>query len=307
MSIFVSHPDINTEIAPYITELIPGVNCLAKINLNYDSANQSLTTEVVSDEFLDAADKYCEDIDLKYFFQSINVFDELKANDKWELSEEELRNDLLRLGDFSAEFSFTISPVKYSLVYIDDNPETALTRYLDEEFQGENYEIVCSEIIFKPEDGYESLLFDQRVSSANIILIDSWLFENRTAANVKFTGEEFKLILKKLFPFIEVIVITQNGTDSEIRKIAKYDKSLAESASEYYASKLPKIINQAVADIQQYRLLADLVKENDTWEEVLKDKVIATLKGTNTYDKLTKEDIDSLILAFKEIQESLNG
>ena len=196
---------------------------------------------------------------------------------------------------------------KYSLVYIDDNPETALTRYLDEEFQSDNYEIVCSEIIFKPEDGYESLLSDQRVSSANIILIDSWLFENRTAANVKFTGEEFKLILKKLFPFIEVIVITQNGTDSEIQKIAKYDKSFAESALEYYASKLPKIIDQAVADIQQYRLLADLVKKNNIWEDVLKDKVIATLKGSNTYDKLTKDDIDSLIFAFKEIQESLNG
>lgn len=196
---------------------------------------------------------------------------------------------------------------KYSLVYIDDNPETALTRYLDEEFQSDNYEIVCSEIIFKPEDGYESLLSDQRVSSANIILIDSWLFENRTAADVKFTGEEFKLILKKLLPFIEVIVITQNGTDSEIRKIAKYDKSLAGSASEYYSSKLPKIINEAVADIKQYRLLADLVRKNDTWEDVLKDKVIATLKGTNTYDKLTKDDVDSLILAFKEMQESLNG
>ena len=196
---------------------------------------------------------------------------------------------------------------KYSLVYIDDNPDTALTRYLDEEFKSDNYEIVCSEIIFKPEDGYETLLSDQRVSSANIILIDSWLFENRTAANVKFTGEEFKLILKKLFPFIEVIVITQNGTDSEIQKIAKYDKSFAESASEYYASKLPTIINKAVSDIKQYRILADLVKKNDIWEDVLKDKVIATLKGTNTYDKLTKDDIDSLILAFKEIQESLNG
>ncbi len=196
---------------------------------------------------------------------------------------------------------------KYSLVYIDDNPETALSRYLDEEFKSDNYEIVYSEIIFNPEDGYESLLSDQTVSSANIILIDSWLFENRTAANVKFTGEEFKLILKKLFPFIEVIVITQNGTDSEIRKIAKYDKSFGESASEYYASKLPKIINQAVDDIQQYRLLANLVKKNDIWEDVLKDKVIATLKGSNTYDKLTKDDIDSLISAFKEIQENLNG
>lgn len=196
---------------------------------------------------------------------------------------------------------------KYSLVYIDDNPETALSRYLDEEFKSDNYEINCSEIIFKPEEGYESLLSDQRVCSANIILIDSWLFENRTAANAKFTGEEFKLILKKLFPFIEVIVITQNGTDSNIRKIAKYDKSLAESASEYYASKLPKIINQAVSDIQQYRLLADLVKKNDTWEDVLKDEVIATLKGSNTYDKLTKDDIDRLVSAFKEIQENLNG
>lgn len=196
---------------------------------------------------------------------------------------------------------------KYSLVYIDDNPETALSRYLDEEFKSDNYEINCSEIIFKPEEGYESLLSDQRVCSANIILIDSWLFENRTAANAKFTGEEFKLILKKLFPFIEVIVITQNGTDSNIRKIAKYDKSLAESASEYYASKLPKIINQAVSDIQQYRLLAYLVKKNDTWEDVLKDEVIATLKGSNTYDKLTKDDIDRLISAFKEIQENLNG
>ena len=88
---------------------------------------------------------------------------------------------------------------KYSLVYIDDNPETALSRYLDEEFKSDNYEIVYSEIIFNPEDGYESLLSDQTVSSANIILIDSWLFENRTAANVKFAGEEFKLILKKLF------------------------------------------------------------------------------------------------------------
>ena len=196
---------------------------------------------------------------------------------------------------------------KYSLVYIDDNPDTALTRYLYEEFKSDNYEIVCSEIIFKPEDGYEALLSDQKVSSANIILIDSWLFENRTAANVKFTGEEFKLILKKWFPFIEVIVITQNGTDSEIQKIAKYDKSFGESASEYYASELPTIINKAVSDIKQYRILADLVKKNDIWEDVLKDKVIATLKGTNTYDELTKDDIDSLILAFKEIQESLNG
>ncbi len=112
MRIFVSHPNIDKEVTPYITELTPGINCLAIINLSYDSTNQSLSTEVISDEFSDKAEEYCEDIDLKYFSQTVNVFDELKAIDKWELSEEELHNNLLQLGDFSAEFAFTISPSK---------------------------------------------------------------------------------------------------------------------------------------------------------------------------------------------------
>ena len=115
---------------------------------------------------------------------------------------------------------------KFALVYIDDRPDSALTRYLDDEFQGENYEIEFSEIIFKPDEKYESLLFNPIVSSANIILVDSWLFENHTVTGGKITGEEFKLVLKKFFPFIEVVVITQNGTDGAIDKIAKYDKKL---------------------------------------------------------------------------------
>ncbi len=112
MKIFISHPDIEKEIAPYITKLIPGKNCLARIILKYDSANQELTTEVVSDEFLDEAEQYCEGIDLKHFYQKIDAFDELKAIDQWDLSDEELKHDLELLGSFSAEFSFTISPTR---------------------------------------------------------------------------------------------------------------------------------------------------------------------------------------------------
>ena len=195
---------------------------------------------------------------------------------------------------------------KYSLVYIDDTPEASLTWYLDKEFHSDDYEIECSEITFKPDEGYESLLANPKVRGANIILVDSWLFENRTATGGKFTGEEFKLILKKLFPFIEVIVITQNDASGEINKIAKYDKSCGQTATEYYSSLLPKSINAAVANIKQYWLLSEIVKKNDIWEDVLKDKVFAALTGTSTYDELTKTDIDNLVSAFKEIQESLN-
>lgn len=112
MKIIISHPDVEKEIAPYITKLIPGNNCLARINLQYDGASQALTTEVSSDEFLDEAEKYCEGIDLKHFYQKIDVFDELKAIDQWDLSDEELKHNLELLGSFSAEFSFTISPTR---------------------------------------------------------------------------------------------------------------------------------------------------------------------------------------------------
>ena len=112
MTISVSHPEANFTISPYITELIPGINCLARINLKYDSSNQTLEANVVSDEFLDSAKTYCANIDLHHFQQTIDMFDELKNYDKWELTEEELKQQLSRIGNFSAEFAFSISPTK---------------------------------------------------------------------------------------------------------------------------------------------------------------------------------------------------
>lgn len=112
MTISIFHPDVETVVSSYITELTPGVNCLARINLKYDSSNQTLATEVISDEFLDSAKTFCNDTNLKYLYQVINMFDELKNSAELELSEEELKHHLLNLGDFSAEFSFSINPTK---------------------------------------------------------------------------------------------------------------------------------------------------------------------------------------------------
>ncbi len=49
------------------------------------------------------------------------------------------------------------------------------------------------------------------------------------------------------------------------------------------------------------------MSENDSWEPILKEKVIGTLEGTGTYDELTKEDIDTLVRAFREIMEKCDG
>lgn len=192
------------------------------------------------------------------------------------------------------------------LLYIDDRPETSLSKYLDEEYAHEKYTTQYVDICFKPQDGYESLLTNSKVKSADVIFVDSRLFENRTAVQGKFTGEEFKFVLKKIFPYKEVIVITQNGTDGEIDMIAKYDINSEIPSAEYYSEQLKDKIDTAIANIEQYWLLYERMNENHNWDAVLKDKVIATLTGTDAYDELTKTDIDTLVLAFKEIREKLN-
>ena len=112
MKVFVTHQGTTRKIDPYITKLAPGINCLAKINLQYDSSCQVLTTYVRSDEFSEDAKIYCKDINLQHFSESTQILDEFNSYERWELSKQELRNHLSRLGDFSAEFSFTINPTK---------------------------------------------------------------------------------------------------------------------------------------------------------------------------------------------------
>lgn len=192
------------------------------------------------------------------------------------------------------------------LVYIDDTPDNDLSKYLDR-YSSNDYQFESSEIEFDPTQDYNSLLCNPEVQSANIIIIDSRLFENKTAAGGKFTGEEFKLVLKKFYPFIEVIVITQNEADPELSMVSKYVKNSAQTGVDYYAKVMPPYIEAAVERIKQYRILADKINHNDSWESLLKEKVLGTLNGTQAYDALTKEDIDTLIGAFKEIRMSING
>ena len=71
MSISVTHEGKIYSINPYFPERVPGVNCLSTISLKYDSKTKILSTQVVSDEFLDEATTYCSDIDLNNFSSTI--------------------------------------------------------------------------------------------------------------------------------------------------------------------------------------------------------------------------------------------
>ena len=190
------------------------------------------------------------------------------------------------------------------MIYIDDSPDISLSKYLDK-FRSGLCQFDYSDIEFNSEEGYESLINNTEVRTANIIFIDSKLFENRNT-NGKFTGEEFKIILKKHLPFIEVIVITQNEVEEEYETIAKYDSRSDKTAQEYYDSILPELIDHAVKNIFEYRKIASRMKENTIWEDVMIEKIENSLEGKDVYDELTKTDIDHLIGIFQELQEKVD-
>lgn len=190
--------------------------------------------------------------------------------------------------------------------YIDDDMDTNISKYLVENYVSPRYLKEYAEIPFSSDKGYENLINDVNIKDANIILIDSKLFENDRAATGKFTGEEFKMILKKLFPFIEVIVITQNEQEQEYGTVQKFRGGSAESPLDYYASRLKPALDSAVNSIYIYRNIASKLKENDGLDKVLIERIIGSLDGLGEYDELTTKDIDELISSFKELQRDLD-
>ena len=79
---------------------------------------------------------------------------------------------------------------KINVVYIDDMPDTHLEKYFDKYYKNENYEICYNSVLFDSNDGYESLLNNPVIQSANIIFIDSILFENRSVTAGKFCHKD---------------------------------------------------------------------------------------------------------------------
>lgn len=192
------------------------------------------------------------------------------------------------------------------IIYIDDYPETSLSKYLDK-YKNSSCNVESLDIKFNPDAGYESLISNPDVKSANIIFIDSKLFENRTAIAGKFTGEEFKIILKKYFPFIEVIVITQNEIAPDYETISKYDPKCGKTPVEYYDEKLPPILDQCIRNIFEVRKITSELQKNTSWEKVMVEKIVNSVNGQGKFDEFTKNDIDDVIKMFQELQTKVEG
>lgn len=191
---------------------------------------------------------------------------------------------------------------KIKLVYIDDDRDEAISDYLENDYCNNNYDVDYWEKEFEGDNGYEGLLDSQEVASANVILIDSRLFENDSIkCQGKFSGEEFKMLLRKLFPFIEVLVISQNGENKDFDIIPKYRSGSSEESRTYYARVLKDKLDESIERVITFRNISKKLAENKGIEKFLVEKTVDSLNGINDYDDLSKEDIDKLITAFQNI------
>lgn len=194
---------------------------------------------------------------------------------------------------------------KIRIVYIDDSPDPELSKYLSEEYKMPDYEIISNDILFKPEDEYSTLLNNELLREANIVLLDSQLFEHGAVNGKKFKGEELKLAINRFYPFIEVIIITQNPPEYASITLSKYKHDIKNSPSQYYSNNVPPQIKKAIDNISMNRSIMHSISENNSWDPVICDKISNSIDGITEYSDLTKNDIDNLIKLFNNIEELL--
>lgn len=107
MEISISHPKVAGKTHLFFPEPQLGINCLSYISVSYDSKNQLLSTKVCSDEFLEEAQYLCRDnTEITNLLTVTDMNEELKNKDNLDLSAEEIKEHLKKIGDFSAYFYF---------------------------------------------------------------------------------------------------------------------------------------------------------------------------------------------------------
>ena len=193
------------------------------------------------------------------------------------------------------------------IIYVDDKLDPLLVDYLYD-FRKDGIIIVYDEIKFDSSNrDYESLLTDSRVLESDIIVIDSKLFENEYAeSGSKFTGQEFKLVLRILNPFIKVIVITQNRDLVNYGVLNKFATSKGnasqDNANDFYNKSLKPTIEEAIKEIVEMRRSGKELELNKGAYEgsLIVEKTQNLLNKITSYRELTDEKIDELIDIIKQ-------
>lgn len=185
----------------------------------------------------------------------------------------------------------------YRLAYVDDNLDIELSKYLDTRYRNDYFEFE-----FTVGNQYDDILNFIKENEIKIIIIDSRLFENVNSCK-KFTGDEFLILLKEIYPYVQSILISANDTGNNIT-IKKY-KSSAESLKQYKKTIENKLKN-AENELDFITQTMEQLKTNDAIEPTLIEQIKNTEEKIVDYKGFNKKDIDEIVQLFKEIEDKIN-
>lgn len=188
------------------------------------------------------------------------------------------------------------------IVYVDDKLDPYVSKYLSS-LSLDEYLYQKKEIKFSTRDSYKSMLSNQEIRMADILFLDSMLFENNAVDGNKLSGEELGFIIKKMFPFKEILVITQYQEKSEFSSLKKYNKTFGTSSDNFFKQYWEEIILQASHNIVQNRKILERLSSENYVEKMLLEKLESTMSGQVDYENLTKKDVDKLIKSFEEMRK----
>lgn len=194
------------------------------------------------------------------------------------------------------------------ILYVDDNHDDGLSRYLELDYQSENLKIVSDEYKFNiDDDNYLTLLENKKIQESDIIIIDSKLFEDSKVQDEKITGEDLSIILQNSFSYKRFIVITQNDYSEQLGFCPKWNSMLEKDYKIFYEKNLKPKLDKSVEEILVMHKFLDKLKAKESIDKILIDKMKNKMSGIYEYDNLTKKDIDDIASLFNDIKDSLNG
>ena len=78
------------------------------------------------------------------------------------------------------------------------------------------------------------------------------------------------------------------------------------NAYEHYQEKLKPIIDEKCKSIASRRLVVNEFRDNNTWDTLMKEKLLNSFLAMPLYEELTKNDIDQLVDSFKQIEKLID-
>lgn len=194
------------------------------------------------------------------------------------------------------------------ILYVDDNHDDGLSKYLEQDYRNENIKIISDELKFNVEsDSYETMLNNKKIQESDIIIIDSKLFEDSKVQNEKITGEDLSIILQNSFSFKRFLVITQNDYSGQLGFCPKWDSMLEKDYKVFYENNIKQKLDKCVEEILVIRKFFDKLKGKESINKILIDKMSNKMSGINEYDNLSKKDIDDMVTIFNTIKDSINA